>query len=178
MARRLRVVRKMPWWVHRGIYGVLWCDVVTLWSTSYWGVPVFAVSRPVGGLRGLDLCNLCEREAVMLLDKGRVPRVVGGEATPVEDPEFSILYPALYSYLTSTKWSDGSPRQTSTLSIFADGGVVKCVLKDRELGICLWCACPSFSGLYGVLEALLLDPSAEWRADRQAPGQKASRVKK
>jgi len=114
----------------------------------------------------------------MLLSKESERRVVGGSAGQVADDKFSKLYPTLFAYLTQTAWPDGTVRETSSLSMFTDGAAVKCVLKDRSLGICLWATAPTFTGLYAVLEALLCDPGAEWRVDRQQPGQKASRVKK
>lgn len=114
----------------------------------------------------------------MLLDKSRVPNVVGRQDAPLQDEEFSVLYPTLHAHMTQAVWPDGTVRETSTVSIFIDGAVVKCVLKDRSLGVCLWASSPTLGGLFGVLEALLCDPAAEWRADRVGPGQKATRVKK
>jgi len=96
----------------------------------------------------------------------------------VTDPEWAVLYPMLFDHLTQTVWPDNTVRQTSSLSLFADGGMVKAVLKDREAGLCLWAASKSFQELFGVIESLLQDPAAEWRHDRQLPGQKATRVKK
>ena len=170
--------RYRPWWVDRGVYGVLVGDEVVMWRVGYTGVPTDVTRVATGGRRGLSLILSLEGSAEQMLSKDTTRRVVGGEAAAVADEEWATLYPMLTAHLTQAKWPDGSGRQLSTLSLFADGGVVKCVLKDRDAGLCLWAACPTFSGLFGVLEALLCDPGAEWRVDRQAPGQKASRVKR
>lgn len=167
-----------PWWVDRGFYGVLRDEVVTLWRLSYTGVPIDVVQLYVHGLRGRELITLCERTVEKMLQKSASRRISGGAGEVVTDPEWTVLYPTLFEHLTQTVWGDGTVRQTSSLSLFTDGGVVKCVLKDREAGLCLWAASKTFQELFGVVEALLNDPAAEWRADRQLPGQKATRVKK
>jgi len=114
----------------------------------------------------------------MLLTKGAQRKIAGGTVEVVTDEEWSTLYPLLFAHLTQPTWEDGSARQVSTLTWFADGGTVKALLKDREGGVCLWGAAKSFTDMPGVLEALLGDPTAEWRVDRQVAGQKATRVKK
>lgn len=160
------------------MYGVLRDGWVTLWRIGFTGIPVGVVQFDAAGHVGPPLLLMVERKAEMLLDKGAQRRVTGGDFTPVIDEEWSVLYPTLYAHLTQSKWPDGEARQPSSLSLWADGPVVKCVLKDKNFGVCLWCACPTFNGLFGVIEALLCDPGAEWRVDRQNPGQKATRVKK
>lgn len=171
-------MRRRPWWVERGVYGTLRDGWVTLWRVGYTGVPFGVVQFPSDGLKGWPLFLLVEREAEKMLTKDAARRVVGAAGGVVADDEFSTLYPTLYAHLTQTAWPDGTVRETSSLSLFTDGPAAKCVLKDRSLGVCLWATCPTFTGLLGVLEALLCDPGAEWRVDRQNPGQKASRVKK
>lgn len=174
MAKR----RHRPWWVDRGVYGVLRDGWVTLWRVGWGGIPGGCVRVSANGLLGLPLLMSVEEYADMLLQPGDSRKVVGGEDAQVVDGDFANVYPLVFSYLTQTKWPDGSPRQTSTLSVFADGAVMKCVLKDRHAGLCLWCASKTIGDLFGVLEALLSDPGAEWRHDRQQTGQKATRVQK
>lgn len=170
--------RHRPWWLERGVYGVLRDGWVTMWRVGFTGVPCGSVRFESGGLSGLPLLLEAERYAVMLLDKGAARKIAGGASEVIDDKEFSTLYPMLFSYMTQAQWPDGTAREVSTLSIFADGGMAKCVLKDRATGLCLWASCPNLSNLFGVLESLLNDPGAEWRVDRQVSGQKASRVKK
>jgi len=174
----LRKKPPRPWWVSRGVYGVLRDGVVTLWRLSWGGIPISVCNFPAGACSGRELLNICERKAEQMLSKQPGRRVAGGVGECVSDPEWSVLYPTLFDHLTQTVWADGSARQTSSLSLFTDGSCVKCVLKDREAGLCLWAASKSFQELFGVLEALLVDPAAEWRVDRQTVGQKATRVKK
>lgn len=170
--------RRRPWWCERGVYGVLRDDLVTLWRNGWTGVPVAVRQFHSGGLTARELLNLCERHAEKMLEKAAGRRIAGGVGEVVTDPEWSVLYPVLFEHLTQVVWPDKSARLTSSLSIFSDGSMVKAVLKDREAGLCLWCASKSFQELFGVIEALLNDPAAEWRVDRLQPGQKATRVKK
>lgn len=172
------MAKSRPWWVDRGVYGTLRDDLVTMWRVGYTGIPGTTVQFLAGGRRGRALLQLCEEVAEMLLSKESDRRVVGGATGVVVDDKFAKTYPTLYAYLTQTAWPDGTVRETSSVSVFVDGNAVKCVLKDRSLGICLWATCPTFTGLYAVLEALLCDPAAEWRVDRQTAGQKATRVKR
>lgn len=176
----MSVQKRRPryWWVELGVYGVLREQVVTLWTVDWRGVPASVVSFPQLYRQGPELLRAVELEAEMLLDKSTGRRVLGAEAGGLVDEEFSVLYPTLWAYLTQVAWPDGSAREVSTLSVFSDGAVAKCVLKDRAMGLCLWAACPTFSGLFGVLEALLCDPGAEWRVDRGPAGGKAARVKR
>jgi hypothetical protein len=173
-----RVPRARPWWLERGVYGVLRSGWVTMWKVGYTGVPCGVVQFDAAGHVGRPLLVTCERYAEMLLEKGSMRKVAGGGAEVLTDPDFAALYPTLFAYMTQSTWPDGSAREVSTLSVFADGGMAKCVLKDRAGGVCLWASCPNLTNLFGVLEALLCDPGAEWRVDRALPGQKASRVKK
>lgn len=170
--------RHRPWWVDRGVYGVSRDGWVTLWRVGYTGVPQGVVSVPTNGLVGLPLLNHVEVYAMALLDKSTQRKVEGAEGEGIIDLEWSSTYPMLFAHLTQTRWPDGSPRHTSNLTIFTDGGVVKAVLKDRDAGLCLWAASKTLAGLPGVLEALLCDPEAEWRMDRQTSGQQATRVKR
>jgi len=175
---RSRRRRHVAWWVERGVYGVLRDGWVTLWRIGFTGVPQGCVRFPQNGRVGRPLLVLVEREAELLLQKGASRKLAGGTSEVVTDPEWSVLYPLLFAHLTQTVWEDGSTRVVSTLTIFADGGMVKALLKDREGGCCLWAASKTFTDVPGILEALLADPAAEWRVDRVVAGQKASRVKK
>lgn len=173
MARKRRY-----WWVDLGWYGTSRNDVVTLWHIGWQGVPDYCIAFDREGRVGLALLREVERRIEMLLDKSNQRKVSGGEVAGVVDLDFSNSHPVLFSYLTQRKWPDGTPRQTSSLTMFEDSGVMKAVLKDRDAGLCLWASSPTIARLYDVLEALLCDPDAEWRTERTTGSGQASRVKK
>lgn len=87
-------------------------------------------------------------------------------------------HPNLSEHLTATQYEDGSPRQTSTILAFAQDGLWKACLRDREEGRCLWVAASAYELLIDALEAMLCDPEAIWRDDRLSGQQSASRQKK
>lgn len=90
--------------------------------------------------------------------------------------DYSVLYPTVWAYLTQATWEDGSVRKTSSITLFTDAGQLKAVLKDKETNLSLWSAGQSIEQVLGVMEALLLDPTAVWRQDRQETGS-SNRVK-
>lgn len=170
--------RRRYWWCDLGWYGVLRNDVVTLWHIGWQGVPDRCTAFKAEGRVGWTLLRACEEAISMLLDKKDQRKVTGGPVAGVVDLEFSNSHPLLFSYLTQRAWPDGSPRQTSSLTIFEDSGIMKAVLKDRDANLCLWASSPTIARLYDVIEALLCDPEAEWRTERTGGSGQASRVKK
>lgn len=113
-----------------------------------------------------------------LLRKADMDGRGGSGPRPLTDPTFAGDYPLLWSYLTQNKWEDGTARQTASLLVFSDDGVLKGMLRDREAGLCLWVAGATVSGLFEAIEGSLGDPRADWRQDRQMAGQTAKRVPK
>lgn len=149
-----------------------------MWRCNWFGIPDCVSTFPQLGRFGRELLQAVEREIEAMLEKPVGRKLAGAEGGGIEDAEWFVNYPTLYDHLTQTKWPDGTARELSTVTLFADGGVVKVLLKDRALGHCLWAASKTFSDVFAVLEGLLNDPGADWREDRNAPGKKASRVNK
>jgi hypothetical protein len=173
MARKRRY-----WWVEMGWYGTLRNGVVTLWHIGWQGIPDQCTAFPSEGRVGQSLLAEVERQVQAMLDRKDVRKVVGSVSPAVVDLDFSSSHPVLFMYMTQRTWSDGAARQTSSLTLFEDGGRFKAVLKDRNENLSLWGSSPTLSGLLDVMEALVCDPEAEWRTERTGPGTQASRVKK
>lgn len=165
-----------PWWKHFG-----WVVVWDRWRVYGWRQwRAGNVSRPFSfphrGRSYLDMLRDIER-VIEVLTKSTAPRV-DGAAVAVSDPALSKKYPMLAAHLTQATWEDGSPRQVSTMSIFTGDGAWKACLRDRERGLCLWVAATAFERLPGALETALGDENTVWRADRQQPGDVASRTRR
>lgn len=75
-------------------------------------------------------------------------------------------HPALWEYLTLTRWEGGEERATSTITLFAEDGVVKACLNDRALGRSLWAAADTVYEAIDALEGILASGSADWRGHR------------
>lgn len=99
------------------------------------------------------------------------------ERRAAEDEDLKERLPILFDYLTATCYESdvNQPRLVSTLTIFAQDGVWKAVLRDRAENCCLWVASPGLLGLLDVLEAELRGETAVWRLDRYSGAEQASR---
>jgi hypothetical protein len=89
-------------------------------------------------------------------------------------------YPNLHEAVAHQFYEDGTRREKSSILITYDGGVFKGMIKDRDLGQCLWVSAPCLTEVFMALEVALTDEGADWRADRFAPGSDgvAKRVKR
>lgn len=72
-------------------------------------------------------------------------------------------YPLVLEMLAETKYEDGGARQTSTLLVFVEGGMVKGCLNDRDQGQTAWAASPTLEGVLASFEARLAKGDVEWR---------------
>lgn len=135
------------------------------------------------GRLGFDRFGRPDHEAAledvwMSRNKGEGRRVVAGDSVPTDGPTAVKMLGNLIWHLTATKYADGSPRRPGSLLVFAQDGVYKLMIRDRDEGLCLWLATQTIEGVLMAAEAGLGSPAAEWRVDRQQEGQQASRVKK
>lgn len=165
-----------PWWVSAGWF-VTW-DRRRVYGWRQWrgGHVTRPFSFPHRGRSYLTVLGDIER-TIAMLQKSTKPKV-DGAAPQVVDPGLAKRCPALAAHLCQSLWDDGSPRQTSTLSVFTGDGAWKACLRDRENHLCLWVAATSFDRLTGALETALGDENTVWRHDRQVPGETASRTRK
>lgn len=76
---------------------------------------------------------------------------------------FGKQFPTLFEYLTHEKWDDGKPRDTSTVSLFIEGGVFKLALNDKDLSRSLYVSASSYADVWVALETALNDSLADWR---------------
>lgn len=91
-----------------------------------------------------------------------------GPADPQLPGDFCTRFPAMAEYLAVGRYPDGAVRQRSTITIMAgEGSGFKAVLNDRDNARSLWATAMTADGLFVSLEALLCDPNAPWRADKQ-----------
>lgn len=142
-----------------------------------WGSVVLLYWAPVWMWPERMPCPEIEEALLMGLSRPtKPPTGNGGYAAPSGPGDEDV--PLLVEYLSATTYDDGTPRQTSTLLLMAQDGAWKACLRDREQGMCLWVAAPSFGALIGVVEASLGLPDAPWRLDRASGHPTASRQPK
>lgn len=158
------------WVYERGVKVVEWDGGWLFVQQRQWGGCHYLgdIERVPGGY-GLtnEFVHLRAWEMLKKADARRAE--LHGDAALVAG-DYGILYPTLWSYLTQARWDDGTERKTSSVTVFCDGGQLKCVLKDKETNLSLWASGVSFETMLSVLEALLNDPTAVWRQDKQETG--------
>lgn len=86
--------------------------------------------------------------------------------------EFGLKYPTLWEFLTRTKWENGDRRETGTLLVFVDLGLLKCCLSDRDSGEVAFLAGADFDALMATVESGLAHSSIEWRWAKGGPKKK------
>ena len=81
------------------------------------------------------------------------------------DP-ITTLYPALSEYLTEAVYSDGSPRTTSSVSIFMGANGLQGCINDKDALRVAFVSSDTVEGVLDVLEAGLEGCTLDWRAAR------------
>lgn len=82
----------------------------------------------------------------------------------LNDPGFVEAYPAIAEHLCCMAYEDGTKRQTSTVTLFVESGMLKMSLNDREEGRSLYVSSETFLGVVELLEVALMADSPPWRA--------------
>lgn len=79
------------------------------------------------------------------------------------DPSWSLKWPALCGHLFDLKYDDGTERQTSTLMLLSELGVVKACLNDRDVSRSAWVSGRTVDECLEALESGLVADSLDWR---------------
>lgn len=105
----------------------------------------------------------------MAMKKPNVPVEGNGVGSPSRwsDEQFRREYPLLTAYLEDDTWDDGATRETSTLLVFVENGVLKGCFNDRAMSRSVFVSSGSLAGLLEALECGLQDNSLDWRAKQQ-----------
>lgn len=88
-----------------------------------------------------------------------------------QDSVFSEM-PGLWAHISESRYPDGSPRQTSTVTVFVDAGVLKVCLNDRDNGLTAWGAGATLCDALHALEVGLQGDSLSWRSSAGQRGRK------
>lgn len=111
--------------------------------------------------------------------QNKPPASIGADGPALAAPEdYTELFPHLWTYLTQTKWDDGTPRLPSPVSIFLQHGKFTACLTEKNWGLILFATADRLCDIWEALDAKLGDPKADWRQDRKTAGQQAKRVQR
>jgi len=91
-----------------------------------------------------------------------------GEMTARNDPPFHDRlfcdsYPVLSEMLTAATYDDNNPRQTSTLLIFTENGILRGCLNDRDNNRSAFFTAETISDLFQVIDNALASNRVDWR---------------
>lgn len=85
------------------------------------------------------------------------------QSSSFKDADASDLFPLVVEHVSATKFEDGKPRKTSTITLFVEGGKAKLCLSDREEGLTGWVSADTIWEAVRLLEQGLVDDSIDWR---------------
>lgn len=112
-------------------------------------------------------CTCCIYDRMEMISMSFVKKALARQASTVRgqeaaDPTLKKRCPAIHEFLTLTE-VDKKARQTSTLSIFQDGGRWKASLADKDNDCSLYVTAETVEGLWEAMEEALKDDQADWR---------------
>lgn len=111
-----------------------------------------------------DLCPWQKESAVSRFIKpGAERKVAGAGQYAARDAVMEELFPALAEYLTATVIGESIQRRTATLLLFAEDGVFKVALNDRQEAMSAWASGDTVQEAIEALEASLEAGEASWR---------------
>lgn len=160
--RQLRELVKVHGCPNRGVRPWVW-PCPECWSN------VFKGRNYRGHIGELSRSEWIERYAMPVwAKKSQAPSADAVPALSLAESDRK-RYEALVEMMELSSWEDGTPRQTSTMTLFIDSGSLKACLNDRDGDRTAWVSADSFKGLLDALEKGLRDDSLDWR-HRQPDG--------
>jgi len=93
-----------------------------------------------------------------------------GLGTGPEPDGWALAYPTLFEWLTLRVYSDGTARETSTLTFSVDGDWIKLCINDRAAKRKCWLSGRTMEQLLEDAEKGLEGDNMEWRADHWVGG--------
>lgn len=83
-----------------------------------------------------------------------------------EEGELSRRFPTVWEFLTRVRWDDGKARETGTILLFVDTGVLKACISDRDAGEVAFLSGHTLESLLETIDTSLSGNSLEWRPAR------------
>jgi len=95
--------------------------------------------------------------------KRRTPGDLSGGEYSAVDTAASSRVPHVVEFLTRSIWGPGDPRQPGTIMLFAEGGVWKAWVNDRDAGLSACTSAGCLIDLLSRVEEGLRDDNLDWR---------------
>ena len=108
-----------------------------------------------------------KREAEKMLKKPTKTSGGVGARVVVSDAVLEERCPTVLQYLQNDTYEDGSPRRTSTITLFVEDGRVKACLNDRDNDRTCFVTAESLLDVLDALEVSVLDEGTVWKEGRK-----------
>lgn len=137
-------------------------------SGASWCCFCYANRRGRTNRRGHSGYRKADRDLIgglhaVAIDKPGSSNGTSAPARHYSDTQFGRLFPVLAEWLTAERYADGTPRETSTITVFADGGLFKVCFTDRGVDRKLWASGDDLLDAFALLEKWLSSGTGEWR---------------
>jgi len=86
---------------------------------------------------------------------------------PWIDPEFSSVYPSIYSFMFDIKFSDGTSRLPGSISLFVKFDVLTAAINDNARGVSAFVNATTFDELLFKIEEGIREDKLAWRRKGQ-----------
>lgn len=102
----------------------------------------------------------------MSLKRPSTKEAPGGAVVPPEG-EWAASYPLVWEFLFLEKWEDGSSRVPGSITLFAEDGLFKACLNDKDGQLVAFTSQRSPEGLFEAVDTGLGAGTLDWRRSRQ-----------
>lgn len=118
------------------------------------------------GYRNLTLFETIGRNLMSFIERSEKERERRQDAGAINDPHFADCYPALYEFVTTCS-RNGKPRQTASITLFLDTGMIKCFVNDRETAQSFCVSSGTLLDAIELADRAIQDGTAQWRPVEQ-----------
>jgi len=95
-----------------------------------------------------------------------------GQATPANtappDAATKQKLPGLWEFLTETEWDVGEPRVTGSITFFAEDGMWKACLSDRDQDLVAFVAADTLTKLFLRADEGIRESKLDWRVSKRS----------
>lgn len=99
----------------------------------------------------------------MAIARSRERSAAAGSAGVAAACKTLEAFPMVWEYLTAATFEDGAARETSTLAVFVEEGMVKVALNDRAERRSVYLTGSDLRAALKALEAVLGEGNPDWR---------------
>ena len=93
---------------------------------------------------------------------------------PAADRDTGLLKPfgSLQEFMLETAWEDGADRLTATVLLFAEEGLWKLMVNDRDSEAVAFVSGPDARSVFASADKGLAEDTLDWRVSRRKMGRK------